>query len=84
MSVQVDTLSLTIPGHVVRKNTEGDSTTLVLTAAQAAFVYESLGRVSPLFSEYLTSSPDFVVPAAELEPEGVKPLASVKAASPTE
>jgi hypothetical protein len=65
VSVQVDTLSITVPGHVVRKNTGGADTTLVLTGEQAAYVFESLWEVSSLFAEHRTpAARDGVVCAA--------------------
>jgi len=49
MSVQIDTLSITVPGHVVRKNSEGSDSVLIFTGEQARYVYESLGKFTDLF-----------------------------------
>jgi hypothetical protein len=84
MSVQVDTLSITVPGHVVRKNSEGSDTVLVLTGAQAAYVFESLSEVSSLFVEHLTPVETVVPAAAQAETGEVVKLASVTAGKASE
>lgn len=48
MSAQIDTLSITVPGHVVRKNTEGSDSVLIFTGEQAASVLQSLTEVASL------------------------------------
>lgn len=48
MSAQIDTLSITVPGHVVRKTTQGSDSVLIFTGEQAASVLNSLNEVASL------------------------------------
>lgn len=48
MTVQLESMGVKVPGHVVRKR-DGDDTVLILNREQAASLYHSLNTVLGLF-----------------------------------
>jgi hypothetical protein len=56
MTVQIDTLRVSVPGQVTRKY-DGTTTVLTVTAEQAAALFTSLGAVQQFFTEVLTAFP---------------------------
>lgn len=48
MAVKIETMSVVVPGQVVRKF-DGSQTTLTITGDQARYLYEAMGTVVSLF-----------------------------------
>lgn len=70
MGINLGTLSMTVPGHVVRRS-KGSDTELEITGAQARWIFETLSEVTHLFP------PDEV--ADEVVAEIVAPASNVSA-----
>lgn len=55
MSVQIKSVDLVVPGHVVRKNDESGNTVLTLTGEQVVAIFESTAQIADLFPPTSTS-----------------------------
>jgi hypothetical protein len=61
MSVQIKSVDLVVPGHVVRK-LSGNDTVLTLTGEQVVAIFESTAKIADLFpqSPLVAPSPEAV------------------------